>query len=196
MSEKPPQDTEAAGRRKQAWRTVLVLFLMVGAVLAAWVGGKVVEAWFVGSHQGSQWAISPGPTTRPGDDEPLSFDSPLSAAGLTSYTGDPGGIVPAPGSRRVFGFERRMARQVEQQARYELVGSPEAVVAHYEAEMARLGYEKLKDAVQPDGRRAIVFGKRDGWATVSLRKDARNAKMVIIAVTAVSPVSSGTQTKR
>lgn len=194
MSEKPPQDTEAAGRRKQAWRTVLVLSLMILAVLAAWVGGKVVEAWLVESHQGPQWAISPGPTTQP--DDALSLDSPLAAVGLTAFKGDPGGIAPAPAARRVTGFERRMARQVEQQARYELAGSPGVVVAHYEAEMARLGYEKLKDAVQPDGRRAVVFGKRDGWATVSLRRDARNVKMVIIVVTAVSPVSSGTQTKR
>jgi len=194
MSEKPPQDTEATGRRKHVWRTVLVLSLMVVAVLGAWVGSKAVEAWLVASSQSPRGAISPGPTTQLSD-HTLSLDSPL-AAGLLPFAGDPFGIAPAPASRRVFGFQRRMAGQVEQQARYELAGSPESAVGHYEAEMARLGYAKLKDAVGPDGRRAIVFAKRDGWATISLRKEARNGKMVIIAVTAVSPVPPGAQTKR
>jgi len=192
MSDTPPKDTEAVGRRKQVRHAVFVFSAMVLAVLVAWVGGKAVEAWLVGSHRGSRGAITPGPTTQPYADAPLSLDSPLTALGLTSFTGDPGGIPPVPSARRVFGFERRMARQVEQQARYELVGSPDAVAEHYEAELARRGYEKLKDAVGADGRRAIVFGKRDGWATVSLRRDARNVKMVIVSVTAVTPLSSGT----
>jgi len=196
MSDKPPKDTEAAGRRKQAWRTVFVFSAMVLAVLVAWLGSKAVEAWLVGSHRGSRVAIFPGPTTQPFDDAPMSLDSPLAAAGLTSFKGEPGGIPPAPSARRVFGFERRLAGQVEQQARYERVGSADIVARHYEAELARRGYEKLKDTVGADGRRAIVFGKRDGWATVSLRRDARNVKMVIIVVTAVSPLSSGTQTER
>ncbi len=196
MSDKPSKDVEAAGRRKRVQRTVLVLSAMVLAALAAWVGSKAVEAWLVGSHRGSRAAIFPGPTTQPFDDAPLSLDSPLAASGLTSFAGDPGGIPSVPLARRVFGFERRMAGQVEQQARYELVGLPDVVAGHYQAELARQGYEKLKDAVRADGRRAIVFGKRDGWVTVSLRRDARNVKMVIIAVTAVSPLSSGMQTER
>ncbi len=197
MSDDPPKDAEVAGRRKQVRRTVFILSLMVLAVFAAWAVGTAVEAWLVASHKGSPRTASPGPATAPGEDaEPFSLDSPLAGAGLTDFAGDPGGILPVPSARRVFGYERRLVGQVERQARYEYVGSRESVASHYQAELTRLGYENLKDSVGPDGRRAMVFGKRGAWATVSLRRDARNAKIVIIAVTAVSPVPAGTQTKR
>ena len=188
--------TEAAGRRRQARRTVLVLSLMVLAVLLAWAGGRIVEDSLVSARRGQPRAIRSGPATRPGSDEPFKLNQPLAASGLVPLAGDPAGVAPPYGCRRLYGFQRRNDLDIERQVSYEMAGEPDAAVGHYAGQLTRLGYRMLEDRVGPGGRRTLVFGKLDGWVTVSLRKDARNAKMVSIVVVAVAPTAPATQTKR
>jgi hypothetical protein len=191
--------TDAAGRRKQAWRTVLVLSLMVLAVLLAWLGGQIVEGRLVSARRGPSGAIRPGPAARPEDDSPLKASNPLAGSGLVPFGGDPAGVAPPRGCRRLYGFQRRNDSDIERQARYELAGSADDAAGHYAGQLARLGYRVLEDRTGPGGRRTLVFGKLDGWVTVSLLNDARNAKMiniVVVAVTPTAPATTATPNKR
>ncbi len=195
MAENAPL-TDAAGRRKQAWRTVLVLSLMVLAVLLAWAGGRIVERRLVSGHRGQSGAIRSGPATRPDSDSPLKARDPLAGSGLVPFGGDPAGVAPPHGCRRLYGFQRRNDLDIERQVRYELAGSADAAAGHYAGQLTRLGYRVLEDRVVPGGRRTLVFGKLDGWVTVSLLNDARNEKMVSIVVVAVTPTAPATPNKR
>ena len=199
MSESTPHDKEAAGRRKQAWRTVLVLSLMVLAVLLAWLGGQIVEGRLVSARRGPSVAIRPGPAARPEDDSPLNASNPLAGSGLVPFGGDPAGVAPPRGCRRLYGFQRRNDSDIERQARYELAGSADEAAGHYAGQLTALGYRVLEDRTGPGGRRTLVFGKLDGWVTVSLLNDARNAKMiniVVVAVTPTAPAATATPNKR
>ena len=196
MSDNTLQDKQAAERRKQARRTVLVLSMMVLAVLLAWAGGRLVEGWLVASHRGPSGAIRPGPATRPENDPPFKLTNPLAGSGLVPFSGDPAGVAPPRGCRRLYGFQRRNDQDIEWQVSYELAGSVEAAAGHYAGRLAALGYRVLNDGLKPDGRRTLIFGKRDGWVTVSLRNDPRNAKMVSIVVVAVALTAPATPTKR
>ncbi len=196
MSDNTLHDKQAAGRRKQARRTLLVLSLMVLAVLLAWAGGRIVEGWLIATHRGQGGAIRPGPATRPEKDTPFKLSDPLAGSGLVPFAGDPAGIAPPRGSRRLYGFQRRNEQDIERQVQYELAGTQEAAAAHYAGGLTAMGYQVLGDRVGPGGRRTLVFGKRDAWVTVSLRNDARNAKMVHIAVVAVAQTAPATPTKR
>lgn len=189
MSESTPHDKEAAGRRKQAWRTVLVLSLMVLAVLLAWAGGRIVESRLVPGRLGQGGPVRSGPATRPDDDGSLKASDPLAGSGLVPFGGDPAGIAPPRGCRRLYGFQRRNDQDIERQVRYELAGSADDAAGHYAGQLTRLGYRMLKDSVAPGGRRTLVFGKLDAWLTVSLLNDARNEKIVSIVVVAVTPTA-------
>jgi len=195
MAENTPL-TEAAGRPRQARRTVLVLSLMVLAVLLAWAGGRIVEGRLVSARRGLSGAIRSGPATRPGSDSPFRLDNPLAGSGLVPFDGDPAGVAPPRGCRRLYGFQCRNDLDIERQVSYELAGEPDAAAGHYAGQLTRLGYRMLKDGVSPDGRRTLVFGKLDEWVTVSLRRDSRNAKMVSIVVVAVAPTAPATPNKR
>ena len=188
MAENTPL-TEAAGRRRQARRTVLVLSLMVLAVLLAWAGGRIVEDSLVSARRGQPRAIRSGPATRPDSNEPFKLNQPLAGSGLVPFDGDPAGVAPPRGCRRLYGFQCRNDLDIERQVSYEMAGEPDAVAGYYAGRLAGLGYQVLKDGVSPGGRRTLVFGKLDGWVTVSLRKDSRNAKMVSIVVVAVAPTA-------
>jgi hypothetical protein len=199
MSDSTLHDNQAAGRRKQARRTVLVLSLMVLAVGLAWAGGRIVESRLVAARRGQSGAIRSGPATRPESDTPFGLDNPLAESGLVPFDGAPAGVAPPRGCRRLYGFQRRNDLDIERQVSYEMAGEPDAAAGHYAGQLTRLGYQVLEDRAGPDGRRTLVFGKLDGWVTVSLRKDARNAKMVSIVVVAVAPTSPtapATPTKR
>jgi hypothetical protein len=169
---------------------------MVLAVLLAWAGGRVVEDSLVAARRGQPKAIQPGPATRPGSDEPFKLNQPLAGSGLVPFDGNPAGVAPPYGCRRLYGFQRRNDLDIERQVSYEMAGEPDAAAGHYAGQLTRLGYRMLEDRAGPGGRRTLVFGKLDGWVTVSLRKDARNAKMVSIVVVAVAPTAPATQTKR
>jgi hypothetical protein len=191
--------TDAAGRRRQARRTVLVLSLMVLAVLLAWLGGRIVERWLVSGRRGPSVAIRSGPAARSEDDSPLKASDPLAGSGLVPFGGDPAGVAPPYGCRRLYGFQRRNDDDIERQVRYELAGTADAAAGHYAGKLAALGYRVLEDRVAPGGRRTLVFGKLDAWVTVSLLNDARNAKMiniVVVAVTPTAPAAPATQDKR
>ena len=162
---------------------------MVLAVLLAWLGGQIVEGWLVSGRRGPSVAIRPGPATRPEDDSPLKARDPLAGSGLVPFGGDPAGVAPPRGCRRLYGFQRRNDSDIERQARYELAGTADAAAGHYAGQLTALGYRMIQDGVRPDGRRTIVFGKRDGWVTVSLRNDAKDARMVSIVVVAVAPTA-------
>ena len=195
MAENTPK-TEAAGRRKQARRTVLVLSMMVLAVLLAWAGGRIVERWLVASRRGQSGPVGRGPATRPENETPFTLSNPLAGSGLVPFAGDPAGVAPPRGCRRLHGFQRRNDQDIEWQVSYELAGAQEAAAAHYAGRLTALGYRVLEDSIRPDGRRTLVFGKRDGWVTVSLRNDARNARMVSIVVVAVAQTAPAAPTKR
>ena len=163
--------------------------MMVLAVLLAWAGGRIYEDWLVAAHRVRQVAIRSGPTTRPEDDSPFGLNDSLGGSGLVPFDGDPAGVSPPPGCRRLYGFQRRSDLDVERQVRYEVAGSADAAAGHYAGQLARLGYRVLEDRAGPNGRRTLVFGKLDAWVTVSLLNDPKHAKMVSIVVVAVTPAA-------
>jgi hypothetical protein len=171
---------------------------MVLAVLLAWAGGRIVESRLVSGRLGQGGPTRSGPATRPDDDGPLKARDPLAGSGLVPFGGDPAGIAPPRGCRRLYGFQRRNDQDIERQVRYELAGSADAAAGHYAGQLTRLGYRVLEDRVAPGGRRTLVFifGKLDGLVTVSLLNDARNEKMVGIVVVAVTPTAPATPNKR
>lgn len=186
MAEQPPPEKEHAGRRKQVQRTVSVLLLLVTAVAVAWVGGKIVESVLVSGYRPPSVARRPSRSTRP-NDPAWGADFPLDAAGLSNFRGDPGGVAPPPGSRRMYGVQRRTEDEVERQAHYRAPGPIDAAAAHYEAALAAMGYRRLKHSPAANRGSVLVFAKGAEWITVSLRTSPRNVKMVNVIVVAVTP---------
>jgi len=185
-----PSD-DRARRGREVRRAVLVLGGIVGTVFLAWLAGEAVRAYLHAVHKRpAAAAIGAGPTTLPAK-PPQSLAeliaAPLAGTGLVPSDGDPAGLAPPPGAKRLYGFVRRLTDQAEQQARYEVAAGRDEIVAHYDKAMAARGLRKLKDATDPTGRRMAIYRGSDGYATVALRTDRQEAKMVIVVVTVVTP---------
>ena len=187
MPEQTPPDDRTT-RPKQARRTVLVLAMMVGAVVLAWSAGKVVEMVLVSGYRQAAAPHRPGPATRP-DEGVGDAASPLAAAGLSAFAGDPAGVAPPTGSRRIFGVQRVGEDEIERQVRYSATVSADETAAHYEKVFGALGYRRMRDAAAAGQRRVLVFSKADSWATVSLLMDPQNVKMTNVVVVAVTPIA-------
>ena len=195
-----PRPNGDATRRRRAWGTALILGGLVAGVFAAWLAGEIVRRRLESSYRPPRpFAVRPGPATRPEPaiDGPADLiDSPLAAVGLLPADGDPGGVAPPPKARRLYGFRRRLTDQAEHQARYEFRGTPDAAAEHYAPAFRARGFALLKDATDPTGRRVLVFEKAPAFATVALRRDRREPKMVIVVVTVVIPSRPGPRQPR
>jgi hypothetical protein len=198
---KPPAEKKGdADRQRQVLRVWLYLGLMVVGVFAAWLVGQCVRSYLISSRQRDRDAvILPRPTTRPYRPSTNPTDlsgSPLAAVGLVPLEGDPAGIGAPAGARRLYGFRRDLSDAVEQQVQYELTGTVADAAGHYTKTLASKGFALLKDTAAAPSQRVLVFGSGQAHATVALRKDPREEKIVIIVVTVEPPGASGPGSER
>jgi len=186
-----PEAADHAHRRRQVVRTCLLLGMLVAGVLLAWLAGEAVRLYLQATWQRPGPAsLNPRPVTQPARGPRDLADlivSPLAEAGLVPVDEDPAGLRPPPRARRTYAFRRRLTDQVEQQGRYDVPGDGDAVVAHYDKLLAERGFQKIKDSTDPTGRRMAVYHRQPTFATVALRTNPRDAKMVIVVTTVVSP---------
>ena len=190
-------DPARAERHKQARTTLLVLALMVAAVFLTWLAVEVVRARRLASgRQDRGEAIHPGPHP-PAEWEPNDprevFTSPYKAVGLADLEGDPGGIAPPAGAKRLFGFRQPIDGEVRMLGRYELAGTAEKAADHYLRSLRKDGFSLLRDSTDAEGARRLLFEKPPGSVTVALRTNLREAKIVIITVTVVGPTGPAAQ---
>jgi len=194
-----PQGEADADRRRQVRRTCLLLGLIVAGVFAAWLAGEGVRSYLLSSRRDPEpTALRPAPTTLPvrATSGPASMvGSPLAEVGLEPMAGHPGGFVPPPGARRLFAFRRRLTDATEEQGRYELAAPADAAAEHSRRALGSMGFKVLSDTIDTQGRRTLVFRKAPAWATVSLWRNRRREKSVIMVVTVVTP-PSGTRGTR
>jgi hypothetical protein len=192
---RPAEENGPADRHRQVRRTCLFLGLIVAAVFLAWLAGEAVQSHLISRRQ-RRWqeAICPVPQTMPvrttGDPADI-VRSPLAEVGLAPMEGDPGGFRPPAGARRLFAFERRLTDALEQQARYELSGTPPKAADHYTRAFVAGGFRRLADTVDAAGRRTLVFEKPPAHATLALRRNPRDEKSVIIVLTVVRSQPAG-----
>ncbi len=168
--------------------------LLVLGALGVYLAGRVVEAWMLAGAPARPGTILPGPGTRPAGIEDA--NDPLGAVGLVPRDADPRGIPPAPGARRVTSFQRVRGDETEQQARYEVFAAADAVVSHYRRELESRGYRLLKDTRDARGRRVVVFDEGSRWATLGLRADRPNARMVTVILTVVFSTGTDSESTR
>ena len=188
-----PEQCDAARRRHQAWLSALLLGMMVLAVLGAYLAGKLVQSHLESSRSpGRREVIFPGPATEPTwrpDGAKEAWSNPLAAVGLAPLDGDPHDVAPPPGATRRHAFRRRAADEVQQQAQYECAGTAEDVVAHYTRALEGKGFRRIKDGAGPTGRRTLVFSRGAVVATVGLRTNLEEAKMVTVVLTVAAPAA-------
>jgi len=190
-----PADGEqrAAKRRKRkAWLSALLLGMMVLAVLAAYVVGKLVQSHLENSRASREAVIFPGPATQPQWHPGAGADAasnPLAAIGLAVLDADPHNVPAPAGATRRDAFQRRVGDEVQQQARYDVSGTATRVADHYTRTLEGMGFQRVKDGAGPTGRRTLVFSRGAVVATVGLRTNLKEAKMVTVVLTVVVPAA-------
>ena len=196
----PSEEKAEAQRRKLVSKTALALALMVVGVGAIYLAGRGVRAYLLSRPRaGRDAVIHPGPTTRSlsvpqGPVEAAT--APLAAVGLVRLRGDPAGIAPPAGARRLFAYQRRRSEETEQQGRYEFDGPADEAAGHYTAALAKKGFTLVRDGVGPLGRRMLIFDGRGGYAAVAFRTNPPKDRTVIIVLTVVQPTTTKAPDKR
>lgn len=174
--------------------TALYLAFLVAGAFAIWQIAVFVKSRLAGSPPvAGPTTLAVGPTSQPRWEPPGPAEmlaAPLAAAGLTEMSSDPANVPAPAGARRLDAFQRIYTGQVEQKARYELPGSADQAAEHYKRKLKDAGFDLLKDTAQLTGERKLVFFKGRWHAVVTLRKNARRAKIVDIILTVAGPLSA------
>lgn len=169
---RPEAPDASRPRRREIRRTVLLLALMLAGTFAAW---QIVV--FVLRQTGAQRGVDSFAKVHPRAEhakDPCSLkemlSSPLKAVGLVALDGDPDGVAPPPGARRLEAFQRRLEGQNEQRARYVLAGSGAAATAaeHYRQALPAKGFAPRRET-KSGGVRWFIFGGDKAAAVVCLR---------------------------
>ncbi len=151
-----------------------MLALLVAGTFAAWQIAVFVLRRAKGPTRGAgdsakllpgvQWAGDPCSLKE-------MASSPLKAMGLTALDGDPGGVAPPQGARRMEAFQRRLEGQSEQRARYELrrPGAAGAAEEHYGRVLAGKGFVQRREVKSGGGSKRLIYAGDGAAATVYLR---------------------------
>ena len=133
--------------------------------------------------------ISSKPTMRHDDMRLKDLTDPLGATGVTTSQTDPVGIPPPQGAIRLSSIllpDPMLDRYINQQASYEYHDQIQSAVDHYLKGTADGGWKLLPPRPQGNGQ-MMVFGKGYSKLIVVLRKNPRDANIVLISVTATIP---------
>ena len=106
----------------------------------------------------------------------------IGAIDLPELHRDPGRLAPPAEAVRQWARRRQTPGQVQEFGRYEFAGTPAAAASHYLALLLDSGYDCHNDVRPTGGPIRIEFRKDQTYASVSLRTDPRNAKIVVIGL--------------
>ena len=183
MTATPPAPKDRPTRRK-VWASLLYLAILAAGVFAAWqihefrALRRQVELPLPDQPDSAQ------PASRPGG---LLAD-PLGPSGLAPLAGDPGGLPPPPGARRVSAFQSKALGLLRQQARYELAADAQAVVGHYGQILAERGLPLLRDKTDPAGGRELLWAAGRTTVSLVLRKPSQDEKIGVVILVVCGPV--------
>ena len=113
--------------------------------------------------------------------------NPLSAVGFGRLEGHPDDVPPPTGAKRLAGVLRGDDKNLQEEASYRFPGLPQKIVEHYKRVLSGVGYALSEDSHSvegsPGGRggdRTLVFFSGQKRAILYLRKDAKEANIVIV----------------
>ena len=101
--------------------------------------------------------------------------------------GHPDDVPPPTGAKRLAGVLRGDDKNLQEEASYRFPGLPQKIVEHYKRVLSGVGYALSEDSHSvegsPGGRggdRTLVFFSGQKRAILYLRKDAKEANIVIV----------------
>ena len=125
----------------------------------------------------------PPPASRPvAPDMVSAVTRAIGAIDLPELNRDPGRLAPPAEAVRQWARRRQTPGQVQEFGRYEFAGTPAAAASHYLALLLDSGYDCHNDLRPTGGPIRLEFRKDQTYASVSLRTDPRNAKIVVIGL--------------
>lgn len=119
---------------------------------------------------------------------PAMIEQALSGTGLSPLAGEPGGIAPPAGARRLTAVGRQAGGVREELGRYELEGELPLCQKHYRDLLNSRGF-KLTGEPQETGLSRMIFFRDSTQVVVSLRKASADGKTVEITVVCQRPIS-------
>lgn len=187
MSDSPDRP-DVPPRRRGRW--ALYLLLVASGLFAAWqiyvFASSVRRSAGPGALNAGVCKPAPGspPATMPLDPLDVRGD-PLGRMGLAPLEGDPGGIAPPPGARRLGARRRRADGQVWLEGRYDYDGTLDAAVEHYRRIAAARGLRGIGDREVRFGWRQVIFDGEEVLLRISLRKKPSDDKIVRLVVVVI-----------
>jgi len=175
---------------------MLYLGLLVVGIVVAWQVNLLLSRRRAGALPGP---VRPALRMRAPSRQTGPMSSPkdfvggaFAAEGVSSVNGDPAGIIPPASAERLSTFRLGDGSLV---GRYDWPGEVAAAAEHYAQTLAAAGYRRLSDAPDAGGRRMLVLTRGQTKVIITLRKGARNGKIVRIVVTVMDPPGSDAEPK-
>lgn len=186
----PGQDSPCPRRHTRLWRAVLAAAFVGACSFAVWQGVEFFRAPRLGRAQGP--ATQPAPesdlpvaTTRPGGGL---TGGAMASAGLETIDADPGGLTPPPGATRRLARQYRLGEYRRQEGAYDYRGAALSAEEHYRKTLAGAGFTASGPLGGATGWRTLAFTRGRDAATVSLRANPADARIVSIVVVLSVPV--------
>ena len=186
----PGPDAPPPRRHARLWRAVLVTAFVGACSFALWQGvvffrnAPLASAPGPGAP-GAAGADVPLATTRPAD--PLTGAGAMAYAGLETLDADPGALAPPPGASRRLARQYLLGEFRRQEGAYDYRGTVASAEEHYRKALPAAGFVPANDWGAPPGWRTLAFTRGREAATVSLRSNPADARIVTIVVVVSVP---------
>ncbi len=185
LSPEPSHDSPAPRRGARLWRVVLAASFVGACSFAVWQGVEFFRDERLAPARAPASQVAPDAdvpvvTTRPG--ERGTAGGAMAAAGVETIDADPGELAPPPGARRRLARQYRLGEHRRQEGAYDYSGTMLSAEEHYRKALASAGFAASGDWGGPPAWRTLAFTRGRDAATVSLRTNTADARIVAIVV--------------
>lgn len=125
-------------------------------------------------------------TTRPGAG--LTAAGAMASAGVETIDADPGDLAPPPEAKRRLARQYRLGEYRRQEGAYDYRGAMRSAEEHYRKTLTAAGFAASGELGGASGWRTLAFTRGPDAATVSLRANPADARIVSIVVVLSVPV--------
>ena len=186
-----PNDQSRDHRRGSKLRPLLLPALLVCGVFAAWQMHKAFFAERRGATRITNFGARARVETEPADEGYSSlgelFSDPLEAEGIETLDRDPADLPPPAGARRILAVRFTRSGYVTEQASYDVPGSPDEVLGHYENAMGQVNLKPTGEDKVDERSVTRCFACGQSFASVSLLEGDAGDKMMRVIVNVQTP---------
>lgn len=116
------------------------------------------------------------------------IDEMVLAEGIEPLEGDPASLTPPKEAKQLFGFRRKSADSIQEQATYEVSGEPSPLGSHYLRVFQEAGLELLSDRQVTPGERILIATGENLRVIVTLIGNKSSGNVVQISVASIRSV--------